>query len=73
MKSLIGARNLDQDYLGSANNRKQELTQYNFFLSYQMRHWLKWKAGVDVGSRNSNIDRFKFDGNVYSVSVLMVL
>jgi len=73
IKSRLGARDLDQDYRGSAVNRKQELTQYNFSLSYQMRRWLSWRAGVEVDSRNSNINRFEFDGNVYSVRVLMTL
>jgi len=71
LKSRLGASFLDQDYRGSALNRKQELTEYSFSLSYQMRRWLSWTAGVEVNSRNSNIDRLEFDGNVYSVSVLM--
>ncbi len=73
IKSRLGARYLEQDYRGSALNRKQELTKYSFSLSYEMRRWLSWKAGVEVNSRNSNINRFEFDGNVYSVSVLMSL
>jgi len=73
LKSRLGASFLDQNYRGSTLNRKQELTQYDFSLSYQMRRWLSWKAGVEVNSRNSNINRLEFDGNVYSVSVLMTL
>jgi len=73
IKSRLGARYLEQDYRGSTLNRKQELTEYSFSLSYEMRRWLSWTAGVEVNSRNSNIDRFEFDGNVYSISVLMTL
>ena len=73
IKSRLGARYLEQDYRGSALNRKQELTKYSFSLSYEMRRWLKWQAGVEVNSRNSNINLFEFDGNVYSISVLMTL
>lgn len=73
IKSRIEARDLDQDYRGSAVARTQDLTQYSFSLSYQMRRWLELKAGVGISSRKSNIDRFEFDGNKYSVSALMTL
>ena len=73
IRSRIGSRYLEQDFRGSANNRQQELTQYNFSLSYQMRRWLSWQAGVEISSRDSNIDRLEFDGNVYSVSALVTL
>jgi hypothetical protein len=36
-----------------------------------MRRWLSWEAGVEVNSRDSNIDQLVFDGNVYSISALM--
>ena len=71
--SRIGARQLDQEYRGSFVNRNQELTQFDFSVSYQMRRWLTWKAGIEINSRNSNIDRFEFDGNIYSVSAVMTL
>jgi len=73
VKSRLEARDLDQDYRGSAVNRKQEFAQYSLFLNYQMRRWLSWEVGVEVGSRDSNINRYEFDRNVYSVSALMTL
>ena len=73
IKSRLGARYLEQDFRGSALNRKQELTKYGFSLSYEMRRWLSWKAGVEVNSRDSNINQLVFDGNVYSISVLTTL
>ena len=73
IKSQLGARSLEQDYQGSTRDRKQELTEYSFSLIYEMRRWLSWEAGVEVKSRDSNIDRLVFDGNVYSISVLMTL
>jgi len=73
LKSRLVASDLDRDYRGSSVSRQQQLRQYKFSLSYQMRRWLSWKAGVEVNSRTSNIQRFEFDGNIYSISLLMTL
>ncbi len=71
ISSQVGGRYVDQEYRDLSTARVQELTQYSFFLSYQMRRWLEWKAGVEVNSRDSNINRFQFDGNIYSISATL--
>ena len=73
VKSRLAASDLDRDYRGSALNREQQLRQYRFSLSYQMRRWLSWTAGVEVSSRTSNIQRFEFDGNIYIIRALITL
>jgi hypothetical protein len=73
IESQLGARYLEQDFRGSTFNRNQDLTQYDFSLSYEMLRWLSWEAGVEVNARDSNIDQLVFDGNVYSISALMTL
>lgn len=71
IKSDLGARNVKQLYRESVVNRKQEFRQYVFSLSYQMRRWLSWRFGVELNDRDSNIEQFRFDGNVYNISVLV--
>jgi len=73
VKSRLAASDLDRDYLGSSLNREQQLTQYRFSLSYQMRRWLEWTVGVEVSSRTSNIQRFEYDGNIYTIGAVITL
>ena len=73
LASRLAVRDLDQEYRGAIISRNQELTQYMFFLAFQMRRWLELKTGVVVSSRDSTIDELIFDGNFYSVSALVTL
>ena len=71
--SRLLASDLDRDYRGSSLNREQQLRQYRLSLSYRMRRWLEWTAGVEISSRSSNIERFVFDGNIYSIGAVIAL
>jgi hypothetical protein len=71
IRSQIAAIRLDEDHRGSIADELQDLTQLKLSLAYQMRNWLTWKAGVEINSRDSNVDRFVFDGNIYYVSLLL--
>lgn len=71
LKSRFVARRFDQDYLGSTVNRNQQLTQYTFSLSYDMNRWLEWTVSAEMNSRNSNISRLEYDGNIYSIGALI--
>ena len=53
---------LDEEFVGDTENRQQELRQYGVALRYEMRSWLEWEAGLEVNSRGSNVDRFRFNG-----------
>jgi polysaccharide biosynthesis protein VpsM len=56
-----------QDFRRSIEARAETFDQYGLALVYDMRRWLTWEFGVSVSSRDSNIDRFKFDANVVSL------
>ena len=71
VKSEFGVHNLDQEYRDAIGDREQETRQYVFAVTYQMRRWLGWRFGVEVNERESNIERFGFDGNIYSIGVLV--
>ena len=70
IQSSLSVSDWRMDYRDSTIERQQDLTQYSLTLSYEMRRWLTLEAGVEVNSRESNIDIFGFDGNVYRISVL---
>ncbi|NNL54008.1 MAG: outer membrane beta-barrel protein [Woeseia sp.] len=64
IKTELAASYEDEDFQGSALARTQKLFEYGVTLTYEMRRWLSWDLGVDVSSRDSNIDNFDFDGTI---------
>ena len=54
----------DQDFRGSVGARTQEFSAYGMTVAYEMRRWLIWEFGVNLNSRDSNIDQFDFDGTI---------
>jgi len=69
----LGTSFWDQEFRGSAQGRLQELNEYGVTLAYEMRRWLTWEFGVAVSSRDSNIDRFDFDGTIVRLSATLAL
>ena len=71
LRSRVVARYLDQDYLGSTSNRNQDHSQYIFSVSYEMRNWLTWNFSAELNSRDSNVDRLVYDGNVFRIGAVI--
>jgi len=63
LESQIGVFFSDEDYRSSG--REDDIEEFNFTLTYQMRHWLSWNLGVDIRSRDSTLDRQNYDQNIY--------
>lgn len=72
LESRVSASTLDDEFVGDTESRQQELQQYGVALIYEMRSWLRWEAGLEVNSRDSNVERFSFQGKTVRIGARIV-
>ena len=72
VESRVSASTQDEEFVGDTENRQQELQQYGVALRYEMRSWLSWEVGLEVNSRDSNVERFRFDGKIVRIGARIV-
>jgi polysaccharide biosynthesis protein VpsM len=48
----------------TGNPRKDKSPQYGLALTYTMRPWLRWEAGVDINARHSPVASYNFNETI---------
>jgi hypothetical protein len=48
----------------TGNPRKDKSPQYTLALTYKMRWWLRWEAGLDINSRDSPLASYNYKENI---------
>jgi hypothetical protein len=71
--SRLAFRRLDEDFRDSVAGRIQELEQIMVSLHYTMRSWLTFDVEFQENSRDSNVNRFIFDGKIVKIGVRIIL
>ena len=63
--SKIAASKVDDTYYYVTGGRREDQSPgYSLALTYNMRPWLRWAAGVDINARNSDIKRYNFERTI---------
>ena len=71
--SRLAFKRLDEDFRDTIAGRIQELEQISVSLEYTMRSWLKFAIEYQENSRESNVNRFIFDGKIVKIGVRIIL
>ncbi|WP_422640861.1 outer membrane beta-barrel protein [Vibrio aestuarianus] len=58
---------LSEDYTGSS--RKDDTTNVTLSFNYDFRRWLTFKLGYGLESKDSNINQFSYDQNIYYFAI----
>ena len=61
----------DDDY--DETNRSDDVTNYGISLDYEFRRWLSIGVAYDFDERDSNINAFDYERNIYSLNVSLSL
>ena len=61
----------DDDY--DDTNRSDDVTNYGISLDYEFRRWLSIGVAYDFDERDSNINAFDYERNIYSLNVSLSL
>jgi len=48
----------------TGNPRKDKTPQYSLALTYTMRPWLRWEAGVDINARHSPVASYNYNESI---------
>jgi hypothetical protein len=48
----------------TGNTRKDKSPQYRLALTYKMRPWLRWEAGLDINARDSPVASYNFNESI---------
>jgi hypothetical protein len=64
LESKLAASRVDRTYRYVTGDRKDKSPQYGAALIYRMRPWLRWEAGVEVNSRDSNVAPYNYDQTI---------
>ena len=43
-------------------DRKDKSPQYSLALTFKMRPWLRWEAGLDINARDSPLASYNYNG-----------
>ncbi len=64
LESRLALSKEDRTYRYVTGDRKDKSPQYSLALSYTMRPWLRWEAGVDLNERDSDLGAYNYDQTV---------
>ena len=65
LESKLAISELEQTYrFVTGNPRKDKSPQYSLALTYKMRWWLRWEAGLDINSRDSPLPSYNYKENI---------
>ncbi len=64
LESKFAMSKVDRTYRFVTGNRKDTSPQYTLTLNYTMRPWLRWEAGLDINSRDSDVANLNFDQTI---------
>ena len=69
LESKIVMSRLDQTYRYVTGNRKDTSPQYGAALIYKSRPWLRWEAGIDLNTRDSDLTAYNYDQTIARLGV----
>ena len=65
LESKLALSEFEQTYrFVTGNPRKDKTPQYSLALTYKMRPWLRWEAGLDINSRDSPLASYNYKENI---------
>jgi polysaccharide biosynthesis protein VpsM len=65
LESKLAVSEVEQTYhFVTGNPRKDTSPQYSLALTYKMRPWLRWEAGLDVNARDSPVASYNYRENI---------
>jgi hypothetical protein len=72
LESKLAISELEQTYrFVTGNPRKDKSPQYTLALTYKMRWWLRWEAGLDINSRDSPLASYTYKENIARLGARM--
>lgn len=67
LESELAISRVDRKYRLVTGVRNDKSPKYSFALTYTMRPWLHWQAGVDLNARNSDVATHDYDQTIARV------
>jgi hypothetical protein len=65
LESKLALSEAEQTYhFVTGNPRKDKSPQYSLALTYKMRRWLRWEAGLDINARDSPLASYNYKENI---------
>jgi len=67
LESKVAVSEVDSTYRFVTGDRRDKSPQYSLGLMYRMRRWLRWEAGVDIKSRDSQVVSYNYHENIAKI------
>jgi polysaccharide biosynthesis protein VpsM len=72
LETQISGSRIENAFREDIQARVQDLRRYRLALNYDMRSWLTWELALEANSRDSKVDRFKFDGKIVRIGARII-